>query len=158
MGYSLGQLGSALTAMFPSKSCALQPAHWWNRVSNKRPWHCASTAQQELKQPYVINTGLVTNPKHNTSWATMKKCNPNLTVKPSIEAHYSSSEEGWFFVLFLFFGENFKHYDFLFLGWSHSQDAFLFFHPSFPLNKYMNISEVLLMIFSNFKEVKEPGI
>lgn len=59
----------------------------------KKPWHFASTAQQQLKQPYVINTGLVTNPKHSTSQATIMKFNANLTAKPSIEVHYSSSEE-----------------------------------------------------------------
>lgn len=44
-------------------------------VRHKRPWLCASTAQQKLKCPCVINTVFSTSPKHNPMLSTVNKIN-----------------------------------------------------------------------------------
>lgn len=100
-------------------SLLTEGAEWETEQTLALCTHWSATA----KTAYVINTGLVTNPKHSTSWATMKKFNPNLTAKSSAEGHYSYSEEWWDFFSFLFFGVNFHQYDFLFLGWSYHRDV-----------------------------------
>lgn len=44
-------------------------------ATQRRPWLCASTAQQQLNHWCVINTDSIINPKHGTTLATVKKIN-----------------------------------------------------------------------------------
>jgi len=68
---SLGQL-----SWWCSTPCQLllhpQPACWWGE-EHKRPWLRASTAQQQLKHPCLINAVFHTDPKHSPILATVKK-------------------------------------------------------------------------------------
>lgn len=56
---------------------------WQNRVGTRKLQCSASTAQQQRKHWCAINTVLVTNPKHSTIQAAMKKINVN-SGRPSI--------------------------------------------------------------------------
>jgi len=49
---------------------------------HKRPWHCVSTAQQELKHSCIINTVFSKNPKHSPIQATTEKIN-SIRSKPA---------------------------------------------------------------------------
>lgn len=51
MRYLLGLLGPAVVALSPDTSCAPPVGHsspWGTEGGTRRPWHCASTAQQPL--------------------------------------------------------------------------------------------------------------
>lgn len=39
-----------------------EPTHWAGRVGKRKPWRCASTAQQQPKHLCIINTALAINP------------------------------------------------------------------------------------------------
>lgn len=48
----------------------------------RKPWRCASAAQQQCKQWHVISSGLVTDPNPGTIWASMKKMNSKPLDSP----------------------------------------------------------------------------
>jgi len=52
-----------------------QTPGFWRRVQERKPWRCASPAQQQPKHLYGIDTVLATNTKHGNIWAAMKKVN-----------------------------------------------------------------------------------
>lgn len=49
----------------------------------RKPWFCASTVQQPPKHGYVINTLLVTNPKHSMIQATKREKKNSVPPRPS---------------------------------------------------------------------------
>lgn len=51
-------------------------------MKKRKPWHCASTVQQQPKHLCVINASLATNPKHRTLQAAVKKVN-SIPARPS---------------------------------------------------------------------------
>ena len=74
-GISLWSVGASCPSCVPSRPPAHpQPAHQEGRMKKERaPWRCASTAQQQPKHGCITNAALVTNPKHRTTQAPLKK-------------------------------------------------------------------------------------
>lgn len=73
-GISLWSVRGSCPSCVPSQTLAHpQPACWWGSVRNRKPWGYASTVQQYPKHRCVFNAVLITNLKHGTMWATMKK-------------------------------------------------------------------------------------
>lgn len=64
--YFLGQSWSTVLAVYPPTSC--RPT-----AVGAEPQRCAGTAQQKSNHCYVINSVSVTNLKHLSTWAAVKK-------------------------------------------------------------------------------------
>jgi len=74
--YLFAQVGSAVPAASPPSLLPIPGLLAAGQSEEqRRPWPCAITAQQQLKDWCVINTALVTNLKHSTIRAAMKKIN-----------------------------------------------------------------------------------
>lgn len=75
-GLPVWAVGVSLPSCAPSQSLAhLQHAHWWGRARQRSLLqHCASPAQQQ-QNLRVITAFMVTNPKHRTTRAAVKKVN-----------------------------------------------------------------------------------
>lgn len=79
-----GQSGPAVLAASPPAPGALSASSLAGQHAKQgRAGHCASCAQQLLKHCWIVNTGLVTNPKHSTLRATRKK----ITLSQQKPAH-----------------------------------------------------------------------
>lgn len=79
-----GQSGPAVLAASPPAPGALSASSRAGQHAKQgRVGHCASCAQQQLKHWWIVNAGLVTNPKHSTLWATRKK----ITLSQQKPAH-----------------------------------------------------------------------
>jgi len=77
----LGQLGSAVPAQPLAHP---QPPHCGGSVRMRRPWCCASTAQQQLKHGSVISTVLATDLQHSNILAAVRKIS-SIPASPSTE-------------------------------------------------------------------------
>jgi len=62
-----------LSQLFPLPISSLLAGEGWQHEKQRRPWCCASTAQQLLKHLCVISTVLVTDLKLSVIQAAVKK-------------------------------------------------------------------------------------
>lgn len=89
----LGQVGSAVLPV--SHPNYLSIPSCGSRIRKRErgtcTWHCTSTVQQQPKHRCVINTVLVTNPKHTTVRAAAKNVN-------SIPDRAGSASNRWVFM------------------------------------------------------------